>query len=314
MAIPPFRLALLAISSVGSLYAQRQPPIAFHVNAELVLVPITVLDNKGKTVENLHPEDFTVRDNHIRQRIVSFTNEDVPCSVSLVLDTSGSMKSPLNVAKNIAHAFFKSSNFEDEFRLFAVSTHPEALTRFTSDVASLEQSIAARRSGGLTALIDTIFFAMSSMREARKPRRALLILSDGLDNHSRYSGRELARLARESDVQVYSILVGNGSSMSADLGGFRPSLAMKSWDAARENEGPTMLEGLAQETGGLSFRIRNDAQARQAVTQVAQAIRDEYVIGYQPRPGSPKRKWHEVRVKSDVPQAKIYARTGYYSR
>jgi Ca-activated chloride channel homolog len=98
------------------------------------------------------------------------------------------MKSPLNVAKNFAHAFFKSSNFEDEFRLFAVSTQPEAMTRFTSDVRSLEETVEARRSGGLTTLIDTVFFAMTSMREARKPRRALLILSDGLDNHSRYSG------------------------------------------------------------------------------------------------------------------------------
>jgi Ca-activated chloride channel homolog len=313
MAISSFRLALLAISCVCSLYAQHQPPIAFQVNAELVLVPVTVLDTKGQTVEGLRAEDFTVRDNQIPQPIVSFANEDAPCSVSLILDTSGSMKSPLSGAKNIAHAFFKSSNVEDEFRLFAVSTHPEALTRFTSDIAFLEQGIEARRSGGLTALIDTIFLALSSMREARNPRRALLILSDGMDNHSRYSERELVRLARESDVQVYSILVGNGSSMSADPGGFRPALIMKPWDAAREDEGPTMLEGLTQETGGLSFRIRNDAQATRAITKVARVIRDEYVIGYQPRPGGRNGKWHKVRVESDVPRVKVYARSGYYS-
>jgi Ca-activated chloride channel homolog len=313
MAIPSFRFALLAISGAGSLCAQIQPPIAFQVRAELVLVPVTVLDHNGKTVEGLRAKDFTVRDNQIAQHIVSFTNEDAPCSVSLVLDVSGSMKSTLSAAKNVAHAFFASSNSEDEFRLFAVSTHPEGLTRFTSDVAFLEQSIEARRSGGLTALIDTIFLAMSSMREARKPRRALLILSDGMDNHSRYSETELVRLARESDVQVYSILVGNGSSMPTDIAGFRPSLIMKPWDAAHEREGPTMLESLALETGGLSFQIRNEAQARRAVTKVAQAIRDEYVIGYQPRPGRANGKWHEVRVKSNVPRVKVYARSGYYS-
>jgi hypothetical protein len=115
------------------------------------------------------------------------------------------------------------------------------------------------------------------------------------------------RLARESDVQVYSILVGSGSSMSAGLGGFRPSLMMKPWDAAHEDQRPTMLEGLAQETGGLSFRIRNDAQATRAVSKVVRAIRDEYVIGYQPQPISPNGKWHQVRVKSDVPRVKVYA-------
>jgi Ca-activated chloride channel family protein len=280
----------------------------------MVLVPVVVVDHRGKTVEGLRAQDFTILDDHTPQRIVSLTNEDAPCSVSLILDVSGSMQSTLSVAKNVAHAFFETSNPADEFRLLTVATYPNTISGFTSDVARLESSIEASRPGGLTALIDTVYLGLSHLQESRRPRRALLILSDGMDNHSRYSRREVMRLALESGAQIYTILVSSGpAGMSTETAVFRPGLIKKPWDEAHERQGPSLLEALSEDTGGVVFRIRNDAEALQAATRAAQAIRSEYVIGYQPQQPGSTGKWHQVRVKSDVPHATVYARKRYYS-
>jgi Ca-activated chloride channel family protein len=224
------------------------------------------------------------------------------------------MQSTLSIAKNVTHAFFKSSNPADEFRLLTVSTHPTTISGFTSDVARLESSIETSRPGGLTALIDTVYIGLSDLRESRRPRRALLILSDGMDNHSRYSRTDVMRLALESGAQIYTILVGSGSpGMSTQTAVFRPGLIKKPWDEAQERQGPSLLEALSEDTGGVFFRIRNDTEALEAATKAAQAIRSEYVIGYQPQQPGSAGKWHQVRVKSDVPHATVYARKRYYS-
>jgi len=168
----------------------------------MVLIPVMVIDHHGKTVEGLQAQDFTILDNQTPQRIISLTNEDGPVSVGLVLDISGSMQSTLSAAKDVAHAFFETSNPEDEFQLLTVSTRPNAISGFTSDIRPLERSVEISRPEGLTALIDTVYLGLSHMRESKRPRRALLILSDAMDNHSRYSRSELMRLALESDAQI----------------------------------------------------------------------------------------------------------------
>ena len=309
------RLILLSILLVSGMEAQRAtPPVSFRANTQMVLVPVVVIDHHGKTIDGLQAEDFTILDDHTPQRIVSLTNEDAPCSVSLILDISGSMQSTLNLAKDVAHAFFKASNPADEFRLLTVSTHPTTISGFTSDVARLESSIETSRPGGLTALIDTVYLGLSDLRKSTRPHRALLILSDGMDNHSRYSRSEVMRLALESGAQVYTILVGRGSAgMSTETAVFRPGLIKKPWDEAQERQGPSLLEALSEDTGGVFFRIRDDGEALEAATRAAQAIRSEYVIGYQTHQPGATGKWHQVRVKSDVPHATVYARKQYYS-
>src|SRR5262249_25522641 len=154
-----------------------------------------------------------------------------------------------SAAKDVAHAFFETSNPEDEFQLLTVSTHPNAISGFTSDIGPLERSIEISRPEGLTALIDTVYLGLSQMRESKRPRWALLILSDAMENHSRYSRSELMRLALESDAQIYTILVGSGSaSTSTQAALFRPSLVKKPWEAAQERQAPSMLEALSEET------------------------------------------------------------------
>ena len=306
---------LLLLLSVSGLQAEHPDAKAtFRTNAEMVLVPVTITDRNGKTVEGLRAQNFKVLDNHAPQQIVSFTNEDSPCSVVLVLDTSSSMQYTLPAAKHIAHAFLAAANPEDEFMLLTVSTLPNVISGFTSDPETLEKSVEFSRPGGLTALIDTVYLGLNQMQKARRAHRALLILSDGIDNHSRYSKSELMRVALEADVEVYTVLVDTGSAdMSIDPVEFRPILVGKPWDQAQLHVGPSMLQALGGETGGILFRVRSKAESEEAVIKAGRAIRSEYLIGYQPRKPGLIGKWHQVQVKTDLPRVKIYARKGYFS-
>jgi Ca-activated chloride channel family protein len=308
-------LALLPLLSWDQLNGQSQArPAAFRTSAQMVLVPVTVTDHNGKTVEGLRAENFNVLEDQAPQQIVSFTAEDAPCSVGLVLDVSGSMRNALDTAKGVAHSFLQTANPADEFLLLTVSTQPEAVSGFTTDIADLEESIGRASPGGMTALIDTVYLGLNNMRKARQPRRALLILSDGMDNYSRYSKGELMRAALEANVQIYTIIVGNGSGGGSTGGApFRPSLIAKPIDQAREHEGPNMLEELSEKTGGLHFRAHSDTEAKEAAIKAGRALRNQYVIGYQPPSSGATGKWHRIRVKSNVPKVNVYARNGYYS-
>ena len=287
----------------------------FRTTAEMVLVPVTVTDRNGKTIDGLRADDFSVFDDRRSQKIASFSSDDAPSSVGLVLDISGSMQSALSQTKNIAHTFFEAANPEDQFLLLTVSTQPGASTGFTSDTAALEEDISLSQSGGQTALIDTVYLGLSRMRRAELPRRAMLIVSDGKDNHSRYSERELMRVALEADVQIYTIIVDTGlDGVASHSAPYRPSLIAKPWDRAEERQGPEMLEKLSDETGGLHFRVRSEAEAKETMIKVGRALRYEYVIGYHPTDSAGSGRWHRIRVKLNASDSHAYARKGYYSR
>jgi len=308
-------LAFLLLLSWNGLNAQSTAlPAAFRADTQMVLVPVTVTDHNGKTIEGLRAADFKVLEDQVPQQIVSFTSEDAPCSVGLVLDISGSMRNSLEAAKGVAKAFFQAANPQDEFLLLTVSTQPDAITGFTSDIADLEESIGRTSPGGMTALIDTVYLGLNRMRKARQPRRALLVLSDGMDNYSRYSKGELMREALEADVQIYTIIVGNSSGGGPSGGApFRPSMAGKPIDQARERQGPLVLEELSEKTGGLHFRVQSDAEAKEAAMKAGRALRNMYMIGYQPASSAASGKWHRIHVKTSVPKVNVYARSGYYT-
>jgi Ca-activated chloride channel homolog len=310
-----FCFSLLLLLTVGEAKAQKavETPI-FRTNVQMVLVSVTVADRSGKTIEGLRADDFNILDNQRSQKIVSFSSDDAPCSAGLVLDISGSMQQALSGTKEMAQAFFGTANPDDEFLLLTVSTQPAVTTGFTSDTAALEESIGFAEPGGLTALIDTVYIGVSRMREARWPRRALLILSDGMDNHSRYSQSELMRLALEADVQIYTIVIDNGSaSASTHPAPYRPSLITKPWDRAEEHQGAEMLEKLSDLTGGLHFRVHSNAQAKEAVINIGRALRSEYVIGYHLPDSTTSGRWHRIRVKLNASRANVHARKGYYA-
>jgi Ca-activated chloride channel family protein len=299
----------------GNLDAQKvAAPATFRTSSQMVLVPVTVTDRAGRSVEGLRAEDFNVLDDQSPQPIVSFTSEDAPCSVGIVLDVSGSMRASLGTAKDVAAAFFGTAGPDDEFLLLTVSTQPEALPGFTANVEALGRSIELSQPGGRTALIDTVYLGLSRMREARRGRRALLVLSDGLDNQSRYSQAELLRLAVEADVQVYTVILNTDPAVgsSSSPAPFRPRMTRKPIDQAEERLGADLLEKLAEKTGGVHYRANNKKEAKEAVAKAGRMLRNMYVIGYQPPDSGLAGKWHRVRVKSTVPEVNVHARNGYY--
>lgn len=300
------------------LHAQQAELIRSSIlrsDVSIVLVPVTVTDRRGATVNGLDQKNFILLDDKVPQKILSFASEDSPCSVGLVLDVSGSMRNTLRDAREVAQAFVRTANTEDEFLFLTVSTQPSSDPEFTTDIAALQQSIDSVRAGGMTALIDTVYLALSRMKEAHQPRRALLILSDGIDNQSRYSQAELLRLALEADVQIYSIIFENGAAGQASGGApFRPSLVAKPGDQARARQEPAMLEKLAEKTGGLHFRVHTMKEAKDAAVKSGQALRQQYVIGYHAPESRSSGKWHQVKVKLDRDQVQVYARSGYYER
>jgi Ca-activated chloride channel family protein len=245
---------------------------------------------------------------------MSFATDDAPCSIGLVLDTSGSMQTTLGVVKESARTFVKTASQNDEFLLLTVSTQPAAISGFTTDTDALEENIAASRPGGFTALIDTVYLGLNQMRKARNPQRALVIVSDGMENHSRYSKAELLRVALEADVQIYAVIMDNGGGGSSASGvPFRPISILKPGDQAAARQGPNLLEELADKTGGLYFHARNDTQAREGMMKAGQALRNEYVIGFQPEGAELSGKYHRIRVKSTMSKVSVHARSGYYA-
>lgn len=299
---------------VTDLAAQRLLPTTFQSNSAMVLIPVNITDRDGKTIQGLRAENFTVFDEQAPQQIASFSAEDAPCSVGLVLDISGSMRYALSTTKRIADGFLKASNPEDEFLMLTVSSIPDADSGFTTEAEALAQDVQATRAGGMTALLDTVYLGLNRMRKATRPRRALVILSDGMDNQSRYSKRELLRLALESDVQVYTILVDGIGGFSAGAGPYVPSMVAKPWQQAAQREGPDALKELSEKTGGLFFHVRSDAEGAEAAARTARALRNEYIIGYRAPNSASSGKWHRVQVKSTVPKARIFARSGYYAQ
>jgi len=278
--------------------AFRSPDL--RIDVDLVLLPVIVTDRSGVVVHGLKQASFTVLEDKVPKPIVSFGSEDVPCSVGVVVDLSGSMQSKAGIAAGAMRAFLDTANPEDEAFLLTVSTRPETLSGFTQDFGNLESQLSNSHSGGATALVDTIHLALERLHGAHNAHRALLIVSDGMDNHSRYSETELLHYAEEADVQIYTI-------------GMAPSVAnKKAIELTEERNGLTFLDHLAERSGGLSFTIASYENPVPIASKIGRAMRDQYLIGYRPSLGEPG-KWRSVKVTVDVPQLRVSSRTGYLS-
>lgn len=275
---------------------------AFKTDSDLVLVPVTVTDRRGSLVSGLQPEAFHVSDDKVLQRIFSLSQQDVPASIGVILDMSGSMKWTLNDAKVAARSFFDTANPEDEGFLYSVSSRPSKNAQFTADFDTLLSRVALSGAQGSTALVDTIYCGLDRMRSAHRPRRALLIISDGMDNHSRYSKTELMGRVVESDVQIYTIAMYNA-----------PAYA-KAIQLEEQRQGLALLGDLAEKTGGLSFIVHNSDGTGTAAAAISRAIRSEYLIAYAPAHPARDGKWHSIRVKLSEPGLRAYARSGYYAQ
>jgi Ca-activated chloride channel family protein len=293
---------------VAAQFAGAQPSIeprreipslaAFSAGTDLVLVPVAVIDRKGASITGLTRDNFTVWDDKTPQPIVSFHSQDAPCSVGIVLDTSGSMKELLRAAKDVVGAFLKASNPADEFFLLTVSSRPQIQTGITDDPKLLQAAVRSTVAGGNTALFDTVYLALDHLRKTSNHQRALLVISDGIDNHSRYTAAELMSAAAESDAQIYTIAINE-----------RP-VNKKPVELADQQRGSLFMSRLAERTGGLNFSIADASQAQQAAAEAGVALRNQYVVGFKPAEDA-SGKLHSIKVRVNLRDVIIRSRNGY---
>lgn len=274
-----------------------------EVNVNRVLVDVTVTDPYGRIVTGLDQSNFQIYDNNVRQKIISFSTEDAPISVGLIFDSSGSMADKIQKSKEAALQFFETANPRDEFMLINFSDRPNLISGFTSHYASLQDRLIPIKGRGTTALLDAIYLGMMEMKKATTSRKALLIISDGGENHSRYTEHDIRQLVKESDVEIYAI------------GVFEPlsSRARTPEEAA----GPGLLSDLADMTGGRMFSVEDPNELPDIAEKISIELRNQYVIGYRPSDLVNDGRWRRIKVKLKPPQGlpplQVSARTGYYA-
>jgi len=282
-----------------------QPELRTHIkpvrkDVDLVLVPVTVTDPMNRLVGGLEKGSFVLLENGQTQQIRSFSTEDAPISLGVIFDVSGSMADKIDESRQAIVEFFRTANPDDEFFLVTFSDRPQVLVNFTSSVDDIQRRLPYAVPHGTTSLLDAIYLGLNRMREARNTRKALLIISDGGDNHSRYTEDEIADLVREADVQIFAIGI-------FDRGAKTPE----------ELHGPELLASITGATGGQTFLIHSPGELPEVATKIGIELRNQYVLGYRPTNPAHDGKWRKIRVKmkppTGLPPLHVYAKTGYYA-
>ncbi len=279
------------------------PKADIRVDSALVLVPAQVTNVLGTPVTDLHKENFQVFEDGVEQPITNFSREDAPLSIGLLFDISGSMRNKIKKATEAAAAFFKTSNPEDEFFLIEFSDRPKLTVPFTSDPDEVYDRIAHAKPFGRTALLDAIYMAMAEMKHAQNTRKALVIVSDGGDNRSRHTEREIKNAMLEWDLQVYAMGIFDSDDSSKR--------------SPEEQNGPRLLTELADQSGGREYPVvsLNDLPAISA--RIGNQLRNQYLLGYSPLKTERDGKYRIINVKvtpqAEIPNLRVYYRHGYYS-
>ncbi len=270
------------------------------VDVDMVLVPVTITDPMNRLVTGLEKPNFQLFEGNSPQEIRSFSSEDAPVSLGVIFDSSGSMSSKMDRAKDAVVEFFKTANPQDEFFMITFSDEPEEVTDFTSSVDEIQSKLVFAVPRRRTALLDAIYMGISKMRQAKYPKKALLIISDGGDNHSRYTENEIRSVVKEADVMIYAI-----------------GLYDRYASAEEERLGPQLLSDITELTGGRAFTIDNPNDLGDVATKIGVELRNQYVLGYRPSKIVRDGKWRKIKVKllppKGLPPLRVYARTGYYA-
>jgi len=273
------------------------------VDTTLVLIPTTVTDPLNRFVLGLQKDDFHLYEDGVEQTIAHFSGEDAPLSIGVVFDTSGSMGVKLRTSRQAALQFLKAMNPQDEAFLIEFSDKAELAVGFTSQVQDIQTKLMTLQPGGLTAMLDAAEMALREMKKAKNPRKAILIISDGGDNNSRYSAHEIESIVREADVQVYA------------MGIFEPSYFLGL--SKEEVSGPRLLSELAEQTGGRTFTASDPNDLPNVATRIGIELRNQYVLAYSPKNQKKDGKYRKVEVKikdqPGIPDAKVRWRLGYYA-
>src|ERR1700733_992953 len=288
-------------------------PTAFRADSTLVLVPVSVTDPSSRYVLGLAKEDFTLFEDGVEQKVSHFSNEDAPLSIGLLVDTSGSMGAKLDTSRRATAEFLKTLNKADEAFLVEFSDQAQLAVLLTNDAGAIESAMTSATSGGLTALLDAVNMGLQEMKRAKNPRKALLIISDGGDNNSRYTSTQISDLVREADVQIYAMGVFEPSLSSAlgAIGGPGNKLG------TAEMDGPRLLAEIAEQTGGRALAATNLRELPGIAGRIGIELRNQYVLAYSPQNPNRDGKYRKIEVKLRQPKAlpalKARWRLGYYA-
>ena len=300
------RTAFILLSvcvGIASAQSDGLPSARFNAETTLVLIPTTVTDHLNRFVLGLRKEDFHLFEDGTEQTITHFSGEDVPLSIGLVFDMSGSMDDKMRTSRQAAVQFLKTMNPQDEAFLIQFSDKAELAAGFTSRMAEIQDKLMAAKPGGLTAMLDAAELALHEMKKAKNPRKTILIVSDGGDNNSRYSAKEIEALVREADVQVYA------------MGVYEPMLSFGL--SKEEVSGPRLLAELAEQTGGRAFSATDPNDLPSVASRIGIELRNQYVLAYTPANQNKDGKYRGVEVKvnapAGMPDLKLRWRLGYYA-
>jgi Ca-activated chloride channel family protein len=284
----------------------KEPPAPksnIRIDTTVVQIPVTVQDPLGRFVTGLEKKDFRVFEEKIEQEVQYFASEDAPISVGLIFDTSGSMGSKLEKSRQAVAQFFRTTNPEDEFFLVEFNDRPELVSPFTTSLEEIQNKLTFTQSKGRTALLDAVYLGLHTMKKGRNARKALLIISDGGDNSSRYTESEIKNLVREADVQIYAIGIfesGAGRGRTAE-----------------ELAGPGLLSEISEQTGGRAFAVDNLNELPDIAAKIGIELRNQYLVGYTPKNSARDGKYRKVTVKlvqpRGLPPLKAFWRLGYYA-
>jgi Ca-activated chloride channel homolog len=280
--------------------ADRTAPAAnLRVSANLVLIPVSVCDPLDRPVTGLEKRHFRVFDDSVEQTVTSLSVDDEPVAVGLVFDASGSMNDKLRLARLAASSFLQFANPDDEFFLVEFNDRPRLAVPLTTRYQEIVAKMGLSRAKGGTALVDAVILALHELKNSRKSRKALLIISDGGDNSSRYTVRELKDLVRESDALIYAIGIFAGPGATPE-----------------EIAGPALLTSIANQSGGRHYPAQA-SELPDIAAKIGAELRSRYVLGYSPANQQRDGRYHPVRVKIDpprgLPQLRASWRRGYYA-
>jgi Ca-activated chloride channel family protein len=271
------------------------------IDVDLVQVYATVTDSLNRYVSGLEQEHFQIWEDRLEQKIAYFSSEDVPISVGVIFDVSGSMKDKINTAQNAASTFFKTGNPEDEYFLIEFANKPQVASDFTTDITRLQSKLIFTAAKGMTAMYDAVYLGLEKVNEGGNPKKALLLITDGEDNQSRYTFSQVRDFVKEQDVQIYAIGIVDDWSSQLSAG----------------HTGRALIEELAEITGGRAFFPNSVYDLEDICTKIAVELKNQYVIGYHSTNKAEDGKWRKLRLKVNPPKGiqnlNIRGKSGYYA-
>lgn len=296
--------ALLISALVVSVHAQqsKEPQNkTIKVDVDLTIVNATVLERQqGRVVTDLRPEDFEVWEDRIQQSIEYFSEEDVPISLGIIFDISGSMKEKLPVARDAAVAFLKTGNPDDEYFLVEFNNRAQVTQDYTTDISRLQNKLLFTPSSGTTALFDAVYLGLQKLQDASNTKKALLLITDGEDNRSRYSFANVRDFIKEQDVELFAIGI---VTYNSELGMGRT--------------GRALIEELTDLTGGRAFFPESIYELPDICTKIAIELKNQYVLGYRSTNDIKDGKWRKISLKvhppAGMPEMIVRGKSGYYA-